>query len=69
MGANSNAVADYALTLMLTVARQGGSHRPALPGKGLEQDHRLDLYGKTLGIVGLGAIGQMRGPVGRAVST
>lgn len=58
IGANSNAVADYAMALMLGVAR-----RVALIDRRCrEHDFRkvtsLDMHGKTLGIIGLGAIGK-----------
>ncbi|MBQ7739092.1 MAG: phosphoglycerate dehydrogenase [Desulfovibrionaceae bacterium] len=58
VGANSNAVADYALGLMLAVARK----IPLINAKCHQKDWgkitSLDLYGKTLGIIGLGAVGK-----------
>lgn len=58
VGANSEAVADYAFALMLGVAR-----RLALIDRRCRQHDwskivTLDIYGKTLGIIGLGAIGK-----------
>lgn len=58
VGANSNAVADYAMALMLAVAR-----RLALIDRRFREHDfgkltSIDLYGKTLGIIGLGAIGK-----------
>ncbi|MBQ7456425.1 MAG: phosphoglycerate dehydrogenase [Desulfovibrio sp.] len=58
VGANSNAVADYAFGLMLAVAR----NIPLIDKKAKIGDwgkiQSLDLYQKTLGIVGLGAVGK-----------
>lgn len=58
VGANSNAVADYAFALMLGVAR-----RVVLIDRRCRKHDwgkivSIDMYGKTLGIVGLGAIGK-----------
>ncbi|MBD5641792.1 MAG: phosphoglycerate dehydrogenase [Desulfovibrio sp.] len=58
LGANTNAVADYALALILGVAR-----RVALIDRRCREGDwgkitTLDVFGKTLGIVGLGAIGK-----------
>lgn len=58
VGANTSAVADYAFALMLGVAR-----RVALIDRRCRENDwgklvTLDVYGKTLGIVGLGAIGK-----------
>lgn len=58
VGANSNAVADYALTLMLMVARKAGLIDRRCREKDWGKITSIDLYGKTLGIVGLGAIGR-----------
>lgn len=58
VGANSNAVADYALTLMLTVARKAALIDRRCREKDWSKITGIDLYGKTLGIVGLGAIGK-----------
>lgn len=58
VGANSNAVADYAMALMLGVARRVA----LIDRKCREHDFAkitsIDMYGKTLGIIGLGAIGK-----------
>ncbi len=57
-GANAQAVADLALGLMLSAARK----LPMLDGKTREgqwvRSTGIELYGKTLGILGLGAIGK-----------
>ena len=58
VGANSNAVADYTLTLMLMVARKAGLIDRRCREKDWGKITSIDLYGKTLGIVGLGAIGR-----------
>ena len=67
--ANSVSVAEMALGLMLALARkiptaqldtsQGGWARKRFTG--------MELYGKTLGIVGLGQIGEMTATRGRAL--
>jgi D-3-phosphoglycerate dehydrogenase len=58
VGANANAVADYAFTLMLAVARKALSI-DALCRKGdWSKTTAIDIYGKTLGLIGLGAIGK-----------
>jgi D-3-phosphoglycerate dehydrogenase len=60
-GANAEAVAEHALTLMLVLARQiPASSRMLLDGKwGEARGTALstDLQGKTLGLIGLGNIG------------
>lgn len=58
VGANSNAVADYALTLMLAVARKAALIDRRCRERDWGKITGIDLYGKTLGIVGLGAIGK-----------
>ncbi len=64
VGANADAVADYAFALMLAVARRvvqidRGCHR-----RDWSKITGLDVWGKTLGLLGMGAIG--RGMVRRA---
>ncbi len=59
VGANSNAVADYALTLMLMVARKAALIDRRCRQKDWSKITSIDLYGKTLGIIGLGAIGKL----------
>jgi len=58
VGANANAVADYAFALMLAVARKivpiDAQCRKGDWGK----TSSVDVYGKTLGLIGLGAIGK-----------
>lgn len=58
VGANSNAVADYAFALMLGVARRVVEIDLRCRKRDWTKLTTLDLYGKTLGIIGLGAIGK-----------
>lgn len=64
IGANSNAVADYTFALLLAVARKV----VLLDRKARENDYSkvisTDVYGKKIGVLGLGAIG--KGVVKRA---
>lgn len=64
IGANSNAVADYTFALLLAVARKV----LLLDRKARENDYSkvisTDVYGKKIGVLGLGAIG--KGVVKRA---
>lgn len=58
VGANTNAVADYAMALMLGVARRLALIDRRCRKRDWGKITTLDAYGKTLGIVGLGAIGK-----------
>lgn len=58
IGANSNAVADYAFALMLGVARRVVEIDLQCRKRNWQKITTLDVYGKTLGIIGLGAIGK-----------
>lgn len=58
VGANSNAVADYAFALMLGVARRLVLIDQRCRHKDWSKITSLDVYGKTLGIIGLGAVGK-----------
>lgn len=58
VGANSNAVADYAFALALGVARKICEINTLCHEKDWKKVMGLDVCGKTLGIVGLGAIGK-----------
>ncbi len=58
VGANSDAVADYAFALMLGVARNVALIDRRCRACDWGKLGALDVYGKTLGIVGLGAIGK-----------
>ena len=57
VGANSEAVADYALALMLGVARKVALIDRRCRERDWSKITGIDLYGKTVGIIGLGAIG------------
>lgn len=57
-GANTNAVADYALALMLGVARRIAYIDRRCRDRDWGKLTTLDVWGRTLGIVGLGAIGK-----------
>ena len=64
VGANSNAVADYAFALMLAVARKVVQIDISCRNGDWGKVTTLDVFGKTLGLVGLGAIS--RGVAARA---
>ncbi|MFO7153448.1 MAG: phosphoglycerate dehydrogenase [Caldicoprobacter oshimai] len=57
-GANAESVADLAFGLMLSVARQIPYADEQTKRGGWPRITGLELYGKTLGIIGLGAIGK-----------
>lgn len=63
-GANSSAVADYAFTLMLAVARKVSEIDHNCRQGDWAKRVAVDVYGKKLGVLGLGAIG--KGVVERA---
>lgn len=58
IGANSEAVADYAFALMLGVARRLVEIDRRCRRHDWSKFVSLDIYGRTLGIIGLGAIGK-----------
>lgn len=58
IGANSNAVADYAFAMMLAVARKITVIDKACRNKDWSKVTSIDIYGKKLGIIGLGAVGK-----------
>lgn len=64
VGANSDAVADYAFALMLTAARRVAEIDGMCRKGDWSKVTGLDVCGKTLGLLGLGAIG--KGMVARA---
>ncbi|MDR1777115.1 MAG: phosphoglycerate dehydrogenase [Desulfovibrio sp.] len=57
-GANSDAVADCAFALMLAVARRTALIDRRCRKKNWLKITSIDLYGKTLGIIGFGAVGK-----------
>ncbi len=56
-GANAIAVAEHALTLMLMLAKKAVLRYELLQRGEWERSKSIELYGKTVGIVGLGSIG------------
>jgi len=58
VGANANAVADYAFMLMLAVARKALPIDAMCRKADWSKTSSIDVYGKTLGLIGLGAIGR-----------
>ncbi len=58
LGAISNAVADYAFALMLGVARRVVDIDRRCRHGDWSKVTTLDMFGKTLGIIGLGAVGK-----------
>jgi D-3-phosphoglycerate dehydrogenase len=58
LGANANAVADYAFALMLAVARKVVPVDAQCRKGDWGKTSSVDVYGKTLGLIGLGAIGK-----------
>lgn len=57
-GGNTQAVADYVLGLMLNVARPLCEGRSTLSAGGWRERRGVEVWEKTLGIVGFGAIGR-----------
>ncbi|MDR3357308.1 MAG: phosphoglycerate dehydrogenase [Desulfovibrio sp.] len=58
VGANSNAVADYAFSLMLSVARRTTLIDRRCRERDWGKITGVDIYGKTLGIIGFGSVGK-----------
>lgn len=56
--ANSDAVADHAVGLMLSVAHNICSADRSIRNKKWKKSTSLDLYEKTIGVIGLGSIGK-----------
>lgn len=59
VGANSEAVADYAMTLMLAVARRAVAIDRRCRARDWGKVSTRDVSGATLGLFGLGAIGKL----------
>ncbi len=57
-GANTQSVAELAFALMLAAARKIPALSAELKHGGWSRENGKQLYGKTLGIIGLGAIGK-----------
>ena len=64
VGANSSAVADYAMTLLCAVARRLVEIDNGCHNDDWGKREALDIFGKKIGVIGLGAIG--KGVVKRA---
>ncbi len=58
VGANADAVADYAFTLMMALARRALVIDKLCRKRDWSKTTALDVFGKTLGILGTGAIGK-----------
>jgi D-3-phosphoglycerate dehydrogenase/(S)-sulfolactate dehydrogenase len=57
-GANRHAVAEWAITLMLVLARKALDNLAEIRKGGWTRHEGVDMTGKTLGIIGLGTIGR-----------
>jgi phosphoglycerate dehydrogenase-like enzyme len=66
-GANAQAVAELALFLMLGLARRLPVHRRSFEARLVGDPPGMELAGKTLGVVGLGASGRALARVGKAI--
>lgn len=70
-GVSALSVAEHALALMLAVARQIPGQDAAVRNGSWPRGQGIELYGKTLGLMGLGAIGrrfaQLGGGIGMRV--
>lgn len=66
-GANAQAVAELALFLMLALARRLPLHRRSFEARTVGDPPGIELSGKTLGIVGLGASGRALARIARGV--
>lgn len=58
VGANANAVADYSFALLMAVARRLTEINDGCKQNDWAKKISLDVYGKKLGVLGLGAIGK-----------
>ena len=66
-GVNHHAVAELALGLMLSVARQLHSVIPAVKNGGWPRAAGTELHGKTLGVIGYGPSGKALAQLGAAL--
>ncbi len=66
-GVSAASVAEHALALMLAVARRIPAQDQGVREGRWPRGASLELYGKTLGIVGLGAIGQRLAAIARGI--
>jgi D-3-phosphoglycerate dehydrogenase len=66
-GVSAFSVAEHALALMLAVARGIPGQDAAVRAGGWPRGQGIELHGKTLGIIGLGAIGRRLAALGHAI--
>jgi len=67
-GVNASAVAEHTLALLLAVARRIPQNDREMRGGGWPRESTIhSLYGKRLGLFGLGAIGSRMAELGRAI--
>jgi phosphoglycerate dehydrogenase-like enzyme len=66
-GANTQAVAELALFLMLGLARRQPLHRHSFANRVVGDPPGAELLGKTLGIIGLGASGRALAKMARGI--
>ncbi len=66
-GVNADAVAEHTLALMLALARRIPAMDRAVRAREWSRGLVMQLHGKTLGVVGLGAIGRRVARLGRGI--
>jgi len=66
-GVNANAVAEHALALMLAVSRRVLTLDQAMRGGQWPRELLTQLFGKTLGVFGLGTIGSRVATLGKTI--
>jgi phosphoglycerate dehydrogenase-like enzyme len=66
-GVSAISVAEHALALMLAVARGIPGQDAAVRAGSWPRGQGIELYGKTLGLIGLGAIGRRFAQLGQAI--
>src|SRR5207237_4310652 len=66
-GVSAASVAEHGLALMLAVARSIPAQDHAVREGRWPRGHGIELYGKTLGVIGLGAIGRRLAQLGQAI--
>jgi phosphoglycerate dehydrogenase-like enzyme len=66
-GVSATSIAEHALALMLAVARRIPGQNRAVRSGSWPRGTSMELYGKTLGIIGLGAIGRRFAQLGQAI--
>ena len=59
VGANSDAVAEFAVTLMLSAARRSAFFDAECRKGNWDKSNTIQMAGRTLGLIGLGAIGKL----------